>query len=72
MTPFAKGVSAKTHDFDEDGNETRVNYERMLNIVVSSGYREYIGIEYEGESLNEYEGIRKTKALLERIRNKFQ
>jgi len=71
LMPFAKGVSAKSYDFDGNGNETTIDYERMLRIVVVSGYRGYVGIEYEGKLLSEYEGIIKTKALLERIRTKL-
>lgn len=65
--PFAKGVSAKSHDFDEKGNETHTDYEKMLKIVAASKYNGYIGIEYEGSKLDEYAGIRATKALLERV-----
>jgi len=71
LMPFARGVSAKSYDFDGNGNETTIDYERMLRIVVVSGYRGYVGIEYEGKLLSEYEGIIKTKALLERIRTKL-
>ena len=71
MMPFAKGVSAKTYDFDENGNETRIDYEKMMRVVVWSGYRGYVGIEYEGKNSEEFEGIRKTKALLERVRTKL-
>lgn len=68
LMPFAKGVSAKSHDFDEEGNERNTDYVRMLRIVLDAGYRGYIGIEYEGDGLSEPEGIRATKALLERTR----
>lgn len=68
LMPFAKGVSAKSQDFDADGNETRIDYARMLDIVRRAGYRGYIGIEYEGTRLPEPDGIRATKALLERYR----
>jgi L-ribulose-5-phosphate 3-epimerase len=68
MMPFAKAVSAKSYDFDEQGNETRVDYRRMLRIVLAAGYRGHIGIEYEGPRLPEPEGIRATRALLERVR----
>ena len=64
--PFAKGVSAKSHDFDDEGNETNTDYRRMMKIVLDAGYHGYVGIEYEGRKLPEPEGIRKTKALLER------
>jgi L-ribulose-5-phosphate 3-epimerase len=68
MMPFAKAVSAKSYDFDERGNETRIDYLRMIRIVLAAGYSGYIGIEYEGERLSEPDGIRATKALLERVR----
>ncbi|WP_437919609.1 sugar phosphate isomerase/epimerase family protein [Sphingobacterium sp. LRF_L2] len=68
LMPFAKGVSAKTHDFDIDGNETQVDYNRMLKIVKSSGFKGFIGIEYEGSKLSEEDGIFATKKLLERFK----
>ncbi|MFG0285334.1 MAG: sugar phosphate isomerase/epimerase family protein [Phycisphaerales bacterium JB039] len=71
MMPFAKAVSAKSHDFDNEGNETATDYRRMLKIVLGAGYRGYIGIEYEGEKLPEPEGIRATKRLLERVRGEM-
>ena len=67
LMPFAKAVSAKSYDFDEDGNESRVDYPRLIKIVLDSGYKGYIGIEYEGDQLSEPDGIRATKALLERL-----
>ena len=67
MLAYAKAVSAKSMDFDEQGNCIETDYVRMLKIVKDSGFKGYIGIEYEGEKLGEYEGIKKTKALLERI-----
>jgi sugar phosphate isomerase/epimerase len=67
LMPFAKGVSAKSYAFDEQGNETRIDYKRMLRIVRDAGYRGHIGIEYEGSELDEYAGIRATKQLLERV-----
>ena len=68
LMPFAKGVSAKSHEFDDAGNEVRTDYERMLRLVVGAGYHGYVGIEYEGTSLPEAEGILATKKLLDRIR----
>ncbi|MBN2697862.1 MAG: sugar phosphate isomerase/epimerase [Bacteroidales bacterium] len=64
LMPFAKGVSAKSHDFNDDGEETQIDYFRMLKIVKESGYSGYIGIEYEGNRLSEPEGIMATKNLL--------
>jgi sugar phosphate isomerase/epimerase len=67
LMPFAKGVSAKSHEFDEEGNETKTDYYKMLRIVKDAGFTGYVGIEYEGDQLNEFEGIRATKALLEKV-----
>jgi len=67
MMPYAKGVSAKSYDFDEAGNCIETDYERILKIVKANGYNGHIGIEYEGNKLSEPDGIRATKALLERI-----
>ncbi len=68
MMPYAKAVSAKSHDFDAEGNETHTDYFRMMRIVLDAGYRGRVGIEYEGSSLSEPDGIRATKALLLRVR----
>ena len=68
MMPFAKGVSAKSHDFGPDGRETMLDYARILKIVTDAGYSGYVGIEYEGDGLSEPEGIKATKALLESVR----
>jgi hypothetical protein len=67
MMPFAKGVSAKTIDFDQQGNCIETDYYKMLRIVKDAGFRGYIGIEYEGEKLSESEGIQKTKELLYKV-----
>lgn len=66
LMPYAKGVSAKSHDFDAGGNEVNTDYVKMMGIVKDSGYRGYIGIEYEGQTLSEPDGIKATKALLEK------
>jgi sugar phosphate isomerase/epimerase len=66
LMPFAKGVSAKTHDFDADGNCIETDYAKILSIVKAAGYTGYVGIEYEGAKLPAEEGIRATKALLEK------
>ncbi len=67
LMPYAKGVSAKTNDFDDAGNETHSDYRRLLQIVKDAGYRGHIGIEYEGSVLSEYDGIVATKKLLEKV-----
>jgi len=67
LMPYAKGVSAKTHDFDANGNETQIDYEKMIKIIADSGFKGYIDVEYEGTKLNEDEGIKATIALLKRV-----
>jgi sugar phosphate isomerase/epimerase len=69
LMPFAKGVSAKSHDFNEAGEETHTDYKKMMDIVVKKHkYNGYVGIEYEGGKINEADGIKATKRLLEKIR----
>ena len=67
LMPYAKGASAKTYDFDEAGNCIETDYKRIMKTVKASGFKGYVGIEYEGSKLDEYTGIKKTKELLERI-----
>lgn len=68
LMPFARAVSAKSYDFDDEGNETTIDYRRMMRIVVDAGYDGYVGIEYEGDRLSEVEGIRATLDLLTSVR----
>ena len=70
LMPYAKGVSAKSNAFDEQGNETNTDYRRMMRIVLDAGYRGFVGIEYEGE-IPEDEGILATRALLEKVREEL-
>ena len=60
----AKAVSAKSHDFDEEGNETQIDYTKMLQIVKDAGYTGFVGVEYEGDKIGEEAGIMATKELL--------
>lgn len=70
MMPYAKAVSAKCYDFDaKTGLETTLDYERLLaNVADKHGYTGHIGIEYEGENMSEFEGIKACKKLLETLR----
>ena len=72
LMPHAKGVSAKTFAFDEKGFETTIDYPRIMRIVLKAGYRGHVGIEYEGDGLGEYEGIRASKQLLLQTRKQLQ
>jgi len=66
LLPFAKGVSAKTYDFDANGEQPLMNYKRLTDIVKQSGFKGYIGVEFEGLTQDEEEGIRRTKSLLQK------
>ena len=66
LLPYAKGVSAKTYDFDANGEQPLMDFKRLIGLLKASGYKGYIGIEFEGNTQPEEEGIRKTKALLEK------
>ncbi|MBG7629523.1 MAG: sugar phosphate isomerase/epimerase [Bacteroidetes bacterium] len=72
MMPYAKAVSAKSYDFDENGNETTIDYIKMLKIVKESGYTGFIGVEYEGSRLSETEGALATKNLLIKAANQLK
>ena len=71
LMPHALAVSAKSHDFDENGNETHTDYLKMMKIVLKAGYHGHVGIEYEGSKLSEMEGIQATKDLLVRVREEL-
>ena len=71
LMPFAKAVSAKSYAFDEAGNETNIDYVKMMTIVLNAGYHGHVGIEYEGKQLGEFEGIKATKKLLERCQKEL-
>lgn len=64
LMPYAKGVSVKTYDFGPDGKESMIDIERMMKIVADAGYKGWVGIEYEGRRLTEFEGIVASKRLL--------
>jgi len=67
LMPYAKGVSAKSHVFDAEGNEAEMDYYRLMKIVKDSGFKGFVGIEYEGSELPEKEGVIATKKLLEKV-----
>ena len=71
LMPFAKGVSAKSHNFDAKGNETKTDYVKALQLVLDAGYRGHVGIEYEGRKISEEEGILATKKLLLAVRDQL-
>jgi sugar phosphate isomerase/epimerase len=71
MMPYAKGVSAKSHVFDREGNESQIDYYKMMKIVLDAGYHGYVGIEWEGNTPDEMTGVKLTRDLLIRVRDKM-
>lgn len=67
LMKYAKAVSAKCWDFGPDGNETKIDFDRMIQIVLDAGYHNFIGVEYEGERLGELEGTTAGVKLLKRL-----
>jgi sugar phosphate isomerase/epimerase len=83
MMPYSKGVSAKTHKFDANGNDVDTDFTRIFNIIKASGWTGgYVGIEYEGglfrdfggdaQYLSNEEGIKATKTLLEKMKTELK
>ncbi|MEO6348774.1 MAG: sugar phosphate isomerase/epimerase family protein [Aquaticitalea sp.] len=67
MMPYAKGVSAKSYDFDAEGNETTLDFPRLIKIVKDAGYTGFVGVEFEGSNISEEKGIELTRNLLLKI-----
>lgn len=67
LLPFAKAVSAKSYDFDAEGNETTINYLRVMEMVKEIGYTGFVGIEFEGHGMTEAAGIKATRDLLMKV-----
>ncbi|MGE5569332.1 MAG: sugar phosphate isomerase/epimerase family protein [Rhodospirillales bacterium] len=68
LMPYAKGVSFKCYDFNAEGWETLIDMNKMMKVVLDAGYHDWVGIEYEGTRLSEFEGIQAAKRLLDRLR----
>lgn len=64
LLPLAKAISAKCYDFDDAGNETTIDFARMMSLIKASGYKGYISVEYEGKVMAERKGILAAKELL--------
>ncbi|TGV03516.1 sugar phosphate isomerase/epimerase family protein [Flavivirga rizhaonensis] len=67
LLPYAKAVSAKSYNFNKKGEDTVINYYKMMKMVKESGYTGFVGVEYEGDILPEEKGIELTRDLLVRV-----
>lgn len=72
LMPFAKGVSAKSREFDSAGNEVQTDFSKAMELVLNANYHGFVGVEYEGGKHSEDEGVLLTKALLEKVRNEHK
>lgn len=72
LMPYAKAVSAKSYDFDENGGQPFIDYVKMMQIVKDAGYTGFVGVEYEGDNLSEIDGINATKELLLKAASQVQ
>ncbi len=72
LMPYAKAVSAKSYDFDENGGQPKIDYVKMMQIVKDAGYTGFVGVEYEGENLSEIDGIKATRELLLKAASQVQ
>ncbi|MCV9389048.1 sugar phosphate isomerase/epimerase family protein [Reichenbachiella ulvae] len=66
LLPYSYGISAKTFEFDENGEAIQTDYKKMFDIINASDFDGWVGVEFEGDGVSEYEGIKKTKALIEK------
>ena len=74
LLPYAKGVSAKSHEFKLNGEEKSTDYKKMMQIISNSAYEGFITIEYEGAVMNMFgskgnyldthEGVEATRKLI--------
>ena len=71
LLPFAKAVSAKSYHFDDQGNETTIDFLRMMKMVKNTDYTGFVGVEYEGKNISEDAGIKATRDLLIRVGNQL-
>ncbi|MEM7791277.1 MAG: sugar phosphate isomerase/epimerase family protein [Verrucomicrobiota bacterium] len=65
MMPHTVAVSAKGHDFKDDGSQKDFDYPRLMKIVRESGYTGIVAIEYEGKNLGPVEGVKAMQKILE-------
>jgi len=67
LLPFSKGISIKSFEFNENGFETKMDYPALFKIIKESNYNSFYAIEYEGHTRSSDEGVKKTKALADRM-----
>jgi sugar phosphate isomerase/epimerase len=64
--PWARAVCAKVHAFTEDGQAKHTDFAKMIRIIKDSGFKGYLGIEYEGQNPTPLDGVLMAKRLVEK------
>ena len=64
--PWARGVSVKDQVWDDKGNRTPLDFDRMLRIVLDAGFNGHCGIEFGG-----YAGLTQSRQKLEQARQRL-
>lgn len=67
LMPWAKGVSIKNKVWDAEGNQSDLDFNRMMQIVVNAGYHGYCGIEFGG-----LQGLNAARESLEAARGQIE
>jgi sugar phosphate isomerase/epimerase len=70
LMPYATGVSVKPRVFDDNGNESDLDYARMMQVVLDADFHGYCGIEH-GPKGDEWTGIMKVKHDLIEVRDQL-
>ena len=69
LTPYCDALCSKSWDFDAVGEETEIEFEKILGVVRSHRFSGWIAIEYLGSNTPPAEGVRKTSALIRKWAN---
>ncbi len=71
MMPYTEVISAKSHEFNEKGEEVNFDYRRLFKIIDNAGFNGTVAIEYEGSKLSEIDGVHATNKLLKQIQSEL-
>lgn len=66
LMPWAKGVSVKDRVWDDNANQSDLDYDRMLKIVLDADFHGYCGIEHGG-----FAGLNQAREKLEQARERL-
>ena len=66
--PYAKAVSVKCRDFDENGKHEAWDLDRMIQITFNAGYRGFMGIEAGSKERRHYDNVRACRDLLRKYK----